>query len=380
MTGFINKNKQKRLRREAKNNKNSNKNIIKNTTNLNSADKNDNRKNVEKQILNIIKNDNDNNKKNYKINNKISTKSKKNIFNHSKIVVLFAGILLFLSVFTAYKKGFNKGIDFAGGIVVEVECNNCNANILSKELTKQLGFSVLHQEIEGGYLFKTASAGTNYDKTISIFKQIFTKHNVKIIRTDYVSAQMSASFLEDSIIACIFAFICIGIYVIIRFSVKFSIAGILTLIFDTIMVIGFISLAKIEVCLITLTALLTIIGYCINDKIVVFDRIRDNLYGNEQITEIIKKSVKLVLTRSVLTSLTTIIATTSLLFFGDRTIYELGLTISCGIIIGTISSLLVASGFIVSKLDIPIFIFSTISRFLISSSIYVSSLTDCFFL
>ena len=347
MTGFINKNKQKRLRREKKNNKNSNKNIIKNTTNLNSADNNDNRKNVEKQILNIIKNDNDNNKKNYKINNKISTKSKKNIFNHSKIVVLFAGILLFLSVFTAYKKGFNKGIDFAGGIVVEVECNNCNANILSKELTKQLGFSVLHQEIEGGYLFKTASAGTNYDKTISIFKQIFTKHNVKIIRTDYVSAQMSASFLEDSIIACIFAFICIGIYVIIRFSVKFSIAGILTLIFDTIMVIGFISLAKIEVCLITLTALLTIIGYCINDKIVVFDRIRDNLYGNEQITEIIKKSVKLVLTRSVLTSLTTIIATTSLLFFGDRTIYELGLTISCGIIIGTISSLLVAPSLLV---------------------------------
>ena len=110
------------------------------------------------------------------------------------------------------------------------------------------------------------------------------------------------------------------------------------------MVICFVNIKQIEICLITLTAILTIIGYCINDKIVIFDKIRDNLKinNNDEPKKIVLDSIKLVIRRSLLTSITTIIVCTSLLFFGDRSIYELGITINYGIIIGTLSSIFLA--------------------------------------
>jgi preprotein translocase subunit SecF len=130
----------------------------------------------------------------------------------------------------------------------------------------------------------------------------------------------------------------------IRFNYKFAISGILSILYDTIIVLGCISFLNIEVCLITLTALLTIIGYCINDKIVVFDRIRDTLEmeDDKNAVDIVFISIKHVLTRSILTSMTTMLICSSLLFFGDRSIYELGLTINCGVFFGTISSLFFA--------------------------------------
>ena len=154
---------------------------------------------------------------------------------------------------------------------------------------------------------------------------------------------MSSNFVKDAINACVFAFICIGIYMMIRFNWKFAIAGISAIVYDVFIVLGFVSFMQVEVCLITLTALLTIIGYCINDKIVVFDRIRSNLQtSNISLDVVITNSVKSVLVRSVLTSITTIVMAMCLLFFGDKGVYEFAITIYCGIIIGTLSSLLLA--------------------------------------
>ena len=197
---------------------------------------------------------------------------------------------------------------------------------------------------DGGYLFKSANTGANYDDTLGIYKEVLNANkDIKIVKTDFASPQMTASFLKDSIFACLFAFVCIGIYMMIRFNWKFAVSGVLALVYDVLLVLGCISAMQIEVCLITLTALLTIIGYCINDKIVVFDRIRSNLWDRKQpVASIVLTSVKSVLARSVLTSFTTIITTTSLLFFGDRSIFELGLTIICGIFFGTLSSIFIA--------------------------------------
>ena len=268
-----------------------------------------------------------------------------NIYLH-KFCILFVGALLLgASLFVCHKKGFNAGVDFAGGFVVEISCDGCNGAEIAGKISKKLGTSVFHQQVDGGYLFKSANTGANYDDTLGIYKDILMSSgkDIKIVKTDFASPQMTASFLKDSIFACLFAFACIGIYMMIRFNWKFAIGGVLALIYDVLLVLGCISFMQIEVCLITLTALLTIIGYCINDKIVVFDRIRSNLWDRKQpIATIILASVKSVLTRSVLTSFTTIITTTSLLFFGDRSIFELGLTIICGIFFGTLSSLFIA--------------------------------------
>ena len=279
--------------------------------------------------------------------------SKLNPYKH-KFAVL--GVFLFIlagSVFTIIGKGFNKGIDFSGGIVVEISCYNCNADKISKELSNKIGSSVSYQAIDGGYVFKTSlkkedTDGKHYDKTLDVFKQVFKdkkyKQNLIVISgTNYVSAQMSSNFVKDAINACVFAFICIGIYMMIRFNWKFAIAGIFAIVYDVFIVLGFVSFMQVEVCLITLTALLTIIGYCINDKIVVFDRIRSNLQNsNTSLDVVITNSVKSVLVRSVLTSITTIVMAMCLLFFGDKGVYEFAITIYCGIIIGTLSSLLLA--------------------------------------
>lgn len=277
-----------------------------------------------------------------KENNAIKKISCFNIFKFKFIIVsIFFILLLMFSIFTK-NYGFNKGIDFAGGVVFESTCKNCNTQKISKEIEKKLNILVQTQKTNDGFLLKT-TATKNYEKTISVFKEVLTKNNAKIISNDFVSPQMTKTFIDDSIFACLFAFICIGIYVLIRFNFKFAISAIIALTYDVLMVICFISFANIEVCLITLTAILTIIGYCINDKIVIFDKIRENLDEKQKnVEDIIYNSAKTVLIRSVLTSLTTIVVSCSLFFFGDRLIYELSLVIIVGIIIGTISSLLLA--------------------------------------
>ena len=279
--------------------------------------------------------------------------SKLNPYKHKFVVLSVFLFILAGSVFTIIGKGFNKGIDFSGGIVVEISCYNCNADKISKELSNKIGSSVSYQAIDGGYVFKTSlkkedNDGKHYDKTLDMFKQVFKdkkyKQNLIVISgTNYVSAQMSSNFVKDAINACVFAFICIGIYMMIRFNWKFAIAGISAIVYDVFIVLGFISFMQVEVCLITLTAILTIIGYCINDKIVVFDRIRSNLQNsNTSLDIVITNSVKSVLTRSILTSITTIVMAMCLLFFGDKGVYEFAITIYCGIIVGTLSSILLA--------------------------------------
>ena len=286
-----------------------------------------------------------------------------NIFNCKFAILSVFVIALCFSFFAIKKYSFNKGIDFSGGLVVEISCDNCNVVDIKNEISKKIGVNVSDQKIDGGFLLKMPIA-EDYDKILNEIKVIifskFKNDNVKIVGSDYVSPQMSNDFLKDAINACIFSFACIGIYMMIRFNYKFAIAGILSILYDTIIVVGCISFLNIEVCLITLTALLTIIGYCINDKIVVFDRIRDILEAesNKSSVDVVFISIKLVFTRSLLTSMTTMLICSSLLFFGDKSIYELGLTINCGVFFGTISSLLLAPSLVllfkVSKKKKPV--------------------------
>ena len=272
----------------------------------------------------------------------MTKKTQTRYFPYCKLFIICA---IFVFIFSACKLinnfGFNSGVDFAGGIVIETSCNNCNINDIAKQLDTRLKTSISYQKIDNGYIFKTTTTD-NYNTILATFKKILEKNNAKIVATDFSSPQMTKTFIDDSILACAFAIICIGLYVIIRFNWKFAISAIITLCLDVLTVITFISIARIEVCLITLTAILTIIGYCINDKIVVLDKINENLdLMGTSIHEIIKNGIKNVLFRSIFTSLTTIIVSVSLLFFNNRAIYEFGITVIFGIIVGTITSICV---------------------------------------
>lgn len=257
---------------------------------------------------------------------------------------LFIVCAIFTYLFSTYKVvnnfGFNSGVDFAGGIVVEASCDNSNIDNITRQLNTRFKTSVSYQKIDNGYLFKTTT--NDYNTTLTTFREILEENNAKIVATDFSSPQMTKAFIDDSITACVFAIICIGLYVIIRFNWKFAISAIITLCLDVLAVITFISIARIEVCLITLTAILTIIGYCINDKIVFLDKVNENLdLIGTPIQEIIKNSITNVLFRSIFTSLTTVIVSVSLLFFNNRAIYEFGITVIFGVIIGTITSIFI---------------------------------------
>ena len=267
--------------------------------------------------------------------------TKFNLFSNWKQVIILVFIALPVLGFTINKFGFNKGVDFSGGTIIEATCNKCNIETTVKQLEKELKTSVKYQKIDNSYLLKTTTE-KNHENTLSVFKKILKNNKMTIVAMDFVSPQMTKTFINDSIFACVFAFICIGLYIILRFNWRFSISAILALSLDIFMTITFISITQVEICLITLTALLTIIGYCINDKIILLDKVNENLFCTEKtIPEILAKSSKSVLFRSIFTSLTTVIASASLLFFGNRSIYELGTVIIFGILIGTITSLTV---------------------------------------
>ncbi|GEM_PF-974330 len=244
------------------------------------------------------------------------------------------------AVHTILTNPFNKGIEFAGGLVVEIQCKDCDTGTINKNIEKSINSTPTIQKSGDNLIIKTTTT-SDYDKVIEKIKTSINNKDAKIVSTDFVSPQMTKTFLEDSFSACIFALVCIGLYMIIRFNWRFALAGIIALSFDVLMAICFINIKSVEFCLLTLTALLTIIGYCINDKIVVFDRIRESLKfeKDKSVAENVKSSLKGVLIRSVLTSMTTIIIALSLLFFGDRFVYEFGLVVIFGIIVGTISSL-----------------------------------------
>ena len=278
-------------------------------------------------------------------NIKNKSNKKNNYFNfyaHKQIVLFITTIIIGFCCFCVKNFGFNEGIDFSGGIVIEATCEKCNMQQITKQSEKKLKQTVIYQEIDSGYLLKTTASKEN-NETLDTFVKFLHQNDITIINTDYTSPQMSKTFIKDSIYACIFAFICLSLYIIIRFNIKFAICCIAVLVIDILATTAFISFSKIELCLTTLMAVLTIIGYGINDKIVVFDRIKGNLsLTATQIPEIIKSSIKSVLFRSIFTSATTIIASLSLFFLKDRLIYEFELTIIFGIIFSTISSLVIA--------------------------------------
>jgi preprotein translocase subunit SecF len=268
------------------------------------------------------------------------------LFQNTRVLSALISVLLIIgSFFFIYHKGFNSGVDFAGGIMMELSNpKGIDVEMLKVRMDKKLNVNTILYHVEQNTVIKT-KAVQDLSKQIEEMKGVINNFDetIEIKKIDSVSPHMTSVFVKNSIIAGLCALIGIFIYIIVRFDIKFAIAGTLALLHDVIITIGFISFTKIELNLITVTAILTIIGYCINDKIVVFDRIRSNfgLTSSDNL-DIVKVSILSVLVRSIMTSVATTIVACSLLFFGDVAIYEFGVSTICGIAVGTYSSLFIA--------------------------------------
>lgn len=273
-------------------------------------------------------------------------------FMGKRMVTLIFSVLLVLASFaTLATKGLNYGIDFAGGTVVQVKydtpapINEMRTLISKHELFDGASISEFGSPEEVVIRVRTSSSSVTSDMGDLAREALKGSGNFEIRRVDIVGPKVGSELREKGIMAMIFAIIGILIYVSFRFEWRFALASVVALVHDISIAMGAISLFQIEVNLDILAAMLTILGYSLNDTIIVFDRIREGLtkIKSAVLTAVINESVTRTLSRTTLTSLTTFFVVLTLWMWGGEIIHGFGFTLLVGIIVGTYSSIFVAS-------------------------------------
>jgi len=263
----------------------------------------------------------------------------------SLIVVLSSWAIIFV-------KGFNYGIDFAGGTLIQVKYEKkAPLKEIREKLSKLEKFkdaSVTYFGSEQEIVIRTQSStkGVNKDVGAEIKNILKDTGNIEIRRVDMVGPKIGGELREKGIKATIFAIIGILIYVSVRFEWRFALASVIALIHDVSIALGAIALLKIPFNLDILAAILTILGYSLNDTIIVFDRIRECIQKSKKVlnlSDIIDESVTRTLSRTTLTSLTTFFVILVLYLFGGEILKGFSFTLLVGVIVGTYSSIFIAS-------------------------------------
>ena len=265
-----------------------------------------------------------------------------------KATLIMSIAICFFSIFSLFLNGLNFGIDFKGGTLIEVSSENSIniSNVRSVLSSLNLGdVQIQNFGSEKNILVRIeASSSENNSSALSkITNQLILFG--KIQRTEVVGPKISSELIQKGILAIISAVGLMLFYIWIRFEWQFSLGAVLALIHDVIITIGIFSFFQIEFNLSIIAALLTIIGYSMNDTVVVYDRIRENLrkYKKQDLYDLINISINQTLSRTVLTSFTTLLALFSLYIFGGQVIKGFTLAMIIGVFIGTYSSTFIAS-------------------------------------
>jgi len=271
-----------------------------------------------------------------------------NFMRIKKLTLFISTILFLLSLSLIFIKGLNLGIDFTGGSLIEVRFKeNIDLNNLRTKMNKLNLGEIQLQTIgnENDIIFKVQDNKNKQTETVQIIKESLSDQSVEYRRTEFVGPKVGSELVNAGIIAVIFSLIGILIYIWIRFQWNFALGAIIALIHDVILTLGFFSVLQLEFNLATVAAVLTIAGYSINDTVVIYDRVRDSMRKYKQITfdEVINISLNSTLTRTLMTSLTTLLALIALLTFGGIVISSFIIALIWGVLIGTYSSIYVAS-------------------------------------
>jgi len=267
----------------------------------------------------------------------------------------FSALLIVASFILLFTKGLNLGIDFSGGTLVQVQYTK-TAPI--KEIRKILNTDIKFEKAtvtEFGtpeeIIIKIPSITTTLGKDIGddVREILKPTGEYKIRRVDMVGPKVGDALQEKGIMALSLALLIILIYVSFRFEWRFAIASILALIHDISIALGAIVLFSVDVNLDILAAILTILGYSLNDTIIVFDRIREGVTTSKEneLHKVVNESVSNTLSRTTLTSLTTFFVVLTLYLFGGEIINGFSFTLLVGIVVGTYSSIFVAASFLV---------------------------------
>ena len=272
--------------------------------------------------------------------------------NYFKIFNFLSLILIIISIGSIIYKGLNFGVDFKGGTLIELRVENAEiriGDVRQSFLKMNLGdVNVKKFGKENDFLIKFEKNDKNKEDFIEDIKIQLSKdigNNFSFRRVEDVGPKVSGELLKSGLIAIVLSLSAMLIYIWIRFEWQFSLGAIIALVHDVIVTIGFFSILEFEINLSIVAAVLTIVGYSMNDTVVIFDRVRENLkkYTSKTINEISNLSINETLSRTIITSLTTLMALLSIFFFGGEILKGFSFAMILGVIFGTYSSIFIAN-------------------------------------
>jgi len=280
------------------------------------------------------------------------------MINFNKFYKIFNFIslsLVIISILLLFFKGLNFGVDFKGGTLIELRANDKNINVTSlrQSFSKMnLGdFNVKKFGNENDFLIKIEKKDTSVN-AIEIIKKDLTSSiggSFNFRRVENVGPKVSAELLKSGVIAIALSLAAMLFYIWIRFEWQFSLGAILALFHDVIITLGLFSLFNLEINLSIVAAVLTIVGYSMNDTVVIYDRVRENLrkFSDIKIFELTNISINETLSRTIITSATTLLALVSIYLFGGEILKGFSLAMIMGVIFGTYSSIYIANPILV---------------------------------
>ena len=269
---------------------------------------------------------------------------------------ILSGILIIASLVFLVFKGLNFGVDFKGGTLIELRTDKSSANITKiRDSFNQMNLgdvSVKNFGNETDFVVKFEKQNSNDPQFIEEIKTKLSNSigTVDFRRVENVGPKVSAELLRSGVIAIALSLAAMLLYIWIRFEWQFSLGAILALFHDVIITLGVFSVFSLEINLSIVAAVLTIVGYSMNDTVVIFDRVRENLrkYADVKIFELTNISINETLSRTIITSVTTLLALLSIFIFGGEILKGFSLAMILGVIFGTYSSIYIANPVLVS--------------------------------
>ena len=295
----------------------------------------------------------------------LNRKTTIDFMSRRNIALVFSAILIVASIVSLSTKGLNFGLDFTGGTLIEVGYPSAPDTTEVRQNLANAGFDSIVQTFGAATDIVVRippaeveeSSAELSSRVLAALSQ-GVEGEIEMRRVEFVGPQVGDELAEQGILAVIYAMVGVFLYVMFRFQWRFSVGAVAALFHDIIISMGVISVVQIEFDLTVVAAILAVVGYSLNDTIVLFDRIRENFprYRKRQPIEVVNTSINETLSRTLMTSTTTLLVLGALFYFGGEIIHGFAFTLIVGVVIGTYSSIYVASNVLlmlgVSKYDL----------------------------
>ena len=271
-----------------------------------------------------------------------------------KFTYVLSVVLAIMSCYWIFVGGFNYGIDFSGGILIEVKSENpIDAEQIRKQLSNldldELTLQTLGENKDELIIRTQVDNATDESQRIAVAKiKEILGNDYEYRKVESVGPQVGDELKRDGIVASLIAILAISLYIWFRFEWQFALGALIGLFHDVFITIGLLAVFKFDISLTTVAAILTLAGYSVNDTVVTYDRIRENLRKYKKMSQydLINKSLNDIFSRTILTGLTTMFASASLFIWGGETLRSFSFTILWGVVIGTYSSIYISAVFL----------------------------------